>query len=249
MSSERKLLIKKDPWWGEHIHRYNTALEYIQPTSNVLDIACGTGYGSEILSSKAASVIGGDIDANTISENKSYYKAANLSFEVLDGTNLQFDDNFFDTVISFETIEHTTAYHKMILEFNRVLKPGGHLVISTPNKHVTSPNGIISNPYHTQEFGVEEFRELIASSFPNVKVFGQRYSRYDSKISWTYSLAKWVESFLYFRLVRKIPIAIQDAIIQSLIGQDLYPSEQDYRLVEDMDLIKKCVTQIIVATK
>ena len=67
MSSERQEQNKNTPWWGEHVHRYNTTLQYILSSDKVLDIACGNGFGSYILSQKTNNiVIGGDISKETV---------------------------------------------------------------------------------------------------------------------------------------------------------------------------------------
>src|ERR1035437_1433966 len=127
MSLERQEHNENNPWWGEHIHRYKVALHYINPNSKILDIACGNGFGSYMLSQKTKElVVGGDISAETINYcSKQYTSEKNLQFKVIDGTNMPFEDNHFDYITSFETIEHTSKYKEMIREFYRTLKDGG----------------------------------------------------------------------------------------------------------------------------
>src|SRR5687767_14487085 len=128
MSSERQPVESSGRWWGEHIHRYNEALLLINPNDIVLDIACGTGFGTDIIAGKTAGkVTGGDIAPEAIEECRAHWKKPNLEFRVLDGTRLDFPDNYFDKIVSFETIEHTARYREMAAEFARVLKPGGLL--------------------------------------------------------------------------------------------------------------------------
>ena len=52
MSSERQELNVISPWWGEHIHRYNEVIDQLNGNETILDIACGTGFGSNLLASK-----------------------------------------------------------------------------------------------------------------------------------------------------------------------------------------------------
>ena len=166
------------------MHRYNEALLYINRDDIVLDIACGTGFGTDIIAGKTrGKVIGGDIAANAIEECRSRWSKGNLEFRVLDGTKLDFPDQFFNKIVSFETIEHTGQYRKMVAEFARVLKPGGELILSTPNREVSSPDGVIVNPFHIQEFTYDELKQILEASFSRVELTGQRYNRYDKRSS------------------------------------------------------------------
>src|ERR1700749_2942376 len=141
MSSERQEHNIESPWWGEHIHRYNVALNYIYDTDKVIDIACGNGFGSALLSSKTKEVvIGADISDETVQYcSGKFTNQSNLKFKVVDGINMPFEDMYFEKLISFETIEHTTQYKKMIKEFYRVLKNKGIAIISTPNIIINTP--------------------------------------------------------------------------------------------------------------
>jgi 2-polyprenyl-3-methyl-5-hydroxy-6-metoxy-1,4-benzoquinol methylase len=243
MSSERQLNNTNNPWWGEHIHRYEEAARLLQGKScTLLDIACGTGFGSNYLASKGHTVVGGDISEEAIKECVANYQAGNLSYKVLDGLNLPYDNEHFDALISFETIEHTTSYKRMLEEFRRVVKKDGILIISTPNFLVNSPKGVIVNPYHTQEWRYGELRELLTSVFGDVNIQGQKYSRYDTMQGLRYNMGNAMEEVLYMRGVRKLPISFQDSIMKALIGKPMYPTKDDYTLVNDLPSIEKCKT-------
>ena len=250
MSSERQLLEEQSPWWAEHIHRYNEVLKIIKSTDTLLDIACGTGFGSNILAKKAAQVIGGDIDKTTIAENNTIYNKDNLTFQELDGTKLPFDDNTFDVLVSFETIEHTIHYDEMIKEFKRVVKPTGKLFISTPNFYLNSPSGIVTNPFHTQEFTPDDFKVLISTYFQKFEIFGQEYIRYKNKKSINHKIAHKIEQFHYLRGIRKLPLRLQNIAIKLLINKPQYPTLEDYTLTKDRSIIaEKCITQIAICEK
>lgn len=245
MSSERQLLETQSPWWGEHLHRYEAVLPYIGPTADVLDIACGTGFGTHRLALHTlGKVVGGDISADTIAGCRlNWPNLPNLSFEVLDGTCLPYPGATFDVLVSFETIEHTTRYNQMLAEFRRVLKAGGKAIISTPNFIINSPSGKVLNPYHTQEFEYDELLQVLQAAFGHkVRIFGQEYVRYKGKKGVWRQIGRFCEWLLYRRGVRKIPLKWQDALMNALIGKPQYPLTNDYALTEKIDDILLCKT-------
>lgn len=156
----------------EHLARYGFCLPMAKGKT-VLDIACGEGYGSNLLASEAASVTGADVSSEAVDHAQATYKNNKLKFVTADGANLPFADGSFDMVVSFETIEHLTEQEKMIAEIKRVLKPDGLLVVSTPNKSF-NPNSELENPFHHKELTEEEFIGLLKSSFANVTMFAQQ---------------------------------------------------------------------------
>ena len=250
MSSERQPVESAGRWWGEHIHRYNEALLHINSDDTVLDIACGTGFGTDIIAGKTrGKVIGGDIAAEAIEECRRHWQKTNLEFRVLDGTKLDFADRYFDKIVSFETLEHTGQYREMIAEFARVLKPGGQLILSTPNREVSSPDNIIINPFHIQEFTVEELKQLLEGSFTHVKISGQRYMRYDKKSPGRKAGKLFEKLFLSFG-IRKLPYSWRSGFMKTFFRYPLYPRETDFILEKDVKRIKKeCPVQFAVCQK
>jgi len=250
MSSERQPVESAGRWWGEHIHRYHEALKHINSGDIVLDIACGTGFGTDIIAGKTSGkVIGGDIAAEAIEECKIRWKKSNLEFKVLDGTKLDFPDQYFNKIVSFETLEHTGQYHQMVAEFARVLKQDGQLILSTPNREVSSPDGIILNPYHIQEFTYEELKQILETSFPAVELSGQRNIRYDKK-SIGRSIGKYFEKLFLSFGIRKLPYSWRSGFMKLFFGYPLYPQETDFILEKDVTRIKKeCPVQFAVCQK
>lgn len=159
----------------EHEARYEWASPLVAG-KKVLDIACGSGYGSLQLSRTASEAYGGDIEPEAIDWAGQHYKKENLHFQVMDATKLPFGDKEFDAVVSFETIEHVGDIGEVRVfrdEMGRVLKPGGRLILSTPNKKMTKYLGI-KNPWHAKEFYKSELEELLKNDFSHIEWYGQR---------------------------------------------------------------------------
>jgi hypothetical protein len=98
----------------------------------------------------------------------------NLSFRVGSATQIPLADASMDVITSFETIEHLAEHEQMLGEMRRVLRPNGHLLISSPNRLVYSDERNYSNPFHVRELYFNEFRDLLRTFFPEVHIYGQR---------------------------------------------------------------------------
>nr|WP_299752698.1 glycoside hydrolase family 99-like domain-containing protein [uncultured Tateyamaria sp.] len=159
----------------EHLHRYQLA-RYIAKDLDVLDIACGEGYGSDIIAASAKSVIGVDINAHAIEHASFYYRDPRIFFRAGSATDIPVQDASVDMVVSFETIEHLEDHERMMQELRRVLRPGGILLISSPNKLEYSDKSGYNNPFHVKELYTEEFASLVGSHFKNCAHYGQRLS-------------------------------------------------------------------------
>jgi len=158
----------------EHINRYQFALKFVK-SKTVLDVACGTGYGSNYLTKEAKEVVGVDISNDAINYAKNNYIKPNLNFYNGDAINLPFLDESFDVIVSFETIEHIRKYDKFLNECWRVLRNGGLFICSTPNKKISSPHTKLPlNPFHVKEFYIDEFYELLDRYFVDTRLYGQQ---------------------------------------------------------------------------
>ena len=157
----------------EHLHRYALALELAEG-KKVLDIACGEGYGSNLLAQKAKQVTGVDIDIDTIGRARNKYTAANLSFQQGSTIRIPAADRQFDMVVSFETLEHVEEQEQMISEIKRVLAPAGLLLISTPDKKNYSDATGYRNPFHIKELYADEFKRLLHQQFRHVQLLYQQ---------------------------------------------------------------------------
>jgi len=159
--------------WYEHVHRYALAGELARD-KRVLDAACGEGYGAAHLARTARSVSAVDISEASISHAQQRYHAENLQFQVADCCNLPYEDDEFECVVSFETLEHLEDQAGLLKEFRRVLEPGGFLLISSPDKSVYTDRYHNENEFHVRELYQDEFEELIAGQFPVHRLLRQK---------------------------------------------------------------------------
>src|SRR6478736_9325440 len=166
----------------EHWHRYAFARAFVAGRQ-VLDVACGEGYGSALLCDTAAHVTGVDIDTRTLAHARATYAGrANLAFVEGSAAALPLPDASFDVVVSFETIEHLDAADQppMLAEFARVLKPAGLLIISSPNKRLYSDARDYVNEFHRHELYRDGLAELLARAFPAQRWFHQHVAPWSS---------------------------------------------------------------------
>jgi ubiquinone/menaquinone biosynthesis C-methylase UbiE len=157
----------------EHLHRYAVASQLVAGR-DVLDLACGEGYGADLLARRTASVVGVDNSPEVISYASKKYTRANLYFLLGSCHAVPMLPASVDLVVSFETIEHHDKHEEMMQEVRRVLRPGGLLVISTPDRQTYSDKSGYKNPFYVKEVYYHEFRSLLKKHVRHVQIFGQR---------------------------------------------------------------------------
>jgi SAM-dependent methyltransferase len=160
----------------EHWHRYAFA-RLLAADRDVLDAACGEGYGTALLGSVAASAVGVDIDAGVVARATAVYgRGDRIRFVEGSCAQLPLPDASMDVVVSFETIEHLRAADQppMIAEFARVLRPGGFLIISSPNKRLYSDARAYVNEFHLNELYRADLEGLLGAAFPAQRWYHQR---------------------------------------------------------------------------
>lgn len=158
----------------EHVQRYRAILA-LAAGKTVLDVATGAGYGGQILAERAKMVCGLEIDPEAVALAKERYGDANLFFIRGSVNSLPFPAGTFDLLVSFETIEHLSeeTQKAFLQEIKRVLKPGGLLVMSTPDRLIYSDLPDYHNEYHLKEFYRNEYSAFLGSYFRQVKIWEQ----------------------------------------------------------------------------
>jgi SAM-dependent methyltransferase len=229
----------------EHWHRYQLATRLVSNKA-VLDIACGEGYGSAFLAQTASSVIGIDIDEETITAAQARYAAPNLRFQTGDCTQLPLPDACMDVIVSFETIEHHDQHEAMLLEFRRVLRPEGCLLLSSPDRAVYSEKEGHQNPFHVKELDRAELLTLLGGFFPSVQLWGQRAQTVSliareqattplhwesAPPAWEYLLALCSHEPLPMELLPESVYCLQDDPLRTL-EQSYLSLEQSYLALE-----------------
>jgi 2-polyprenyl-3-methyl-5-hydroxy-6-metoxy-1,4-benzoquinol methylase len=146
----------------------------------VLDAGCGAGQGSAHMAQQGAKhVTGVDIATEAIAFASRQFGRADLAFAVMDVTRLGLQDGAFDFVTSIEVIEHSYNPEQYIAEIRRVLAIDGYLVLSTPNKLITSPRPGMMWPYHIHEFYPSELYDLLRKYFAHVEMQGLHIPVYE----------------------------------------------------------------------
>lgn len=161
-------------WKGideEHRSRYHLACNYVKG-KNVLDVACGSGYGTYLLAEAggASSVLGFDLDNHAVRYGSIRYAHENVKRQIQDVQDFNLP-NTFDVVVSFETIEHLDDYQSFLKSTHSSLKAGGIIIISTPIVQMTRIK--CDNPYHKIEWSLGDFKNLIGGYFCIDKIFVQ----------------------------------------------------------------------------
>jgi SAM-dependent methyltransferase len=139
----------------------------------VIDMACGEGYGSEVLSRGASSVLGVDANPEAHEHARLRYQRQNLTFE-RGLVETHGEPGAFEAVVFLQTIEHVQDPAAVLEHFRSLLAPGGVAYISTPNLLTLAREGAkkSDNPWHLKEYRAEEFKALCRQVFPEVEVWG-----------------------------------------------------------------------------
>lgn len=165
-----------DPLACQHVSRYLLAHSRVIGRE-IFDVGCGTGYGSALLARDVRRrVIGVDLSQTAVAYASAAWSRPNLTFRVADALRLDVPRGSADTVVTFETIEHVTDPALFVDKVADLLRPGGRLVLSTPDRTYYSPGsgpGESHNPFHPSEMTRAELLDLIRTRFRVLEVFGQ----------------------------------------------------------------------------
>jgi 2-polyprenyl-3-methyl-5-hydroxy-6-metoxy-1,4-benzoquinol methylase len=179
LTGERTLpdVPEENYWFRRHLAVYEWVAARVG-SGRVLDMACGEGYGSEVLARTAASVVGLDANPEAHEHARLRYGGGNLSF-ARGLVETYGEPGQFDAVVFLQTIEHVYDPGAVLEHFRRLLAPGGVAYVSTPNVLTLAPPGASKsdNPWHLKEYRAEEFRALCESVFARVELHGVFHAR------------------------------------------------------------------------
>jgi SAM-dependent methyltransferase len=177
LTGERTLpdVPEENYWYRRHLVVYEWIAERVAG-QRVVDMACGEGYGSDVLARRAAGVVGVDANPEAHEHARLRYQGSNLRFE------RDLVESFAepcDAVVFLQTIEHVQDPGAILEHFKSMLSPGGVAYVSTPNLLTLAPPGAekSDNPWHVKEYRAEEFRELCEAHFERVEMFGLFHAR------------------------------------------------------------------------
>jgi len=177
LTGERTLpdVPEENYWYRRHLVVYRWIAARVRGL-RVIDMACGEGYGSDVLAGSAASVVGVDANPQAHEHARLRYRRANLSFE------RDLIETFTapaDAVVFLQTIEHLQDPGAALEHFRELVGPGGVVYLSTPNVLTLAPQGAprSDNPWHVHEYRAAEFERLCRAHFASVGLYGLFHAR------------------------------------------------------------------------
>ncbi len=177
LTGERTLpdVPEENYWYRRHLVVYEWIADRCRGLE-VVDLACGEGYGTAALARRAARVTGVDANPEAHEHARLKYSAPGVRFErdLVDRYEAE-----CDAVVFLQTIEHVEDPESVLRHLRGLLRPGGTAYVSTPNVLTLAPEGAerSGNPWHVKEYRLEEFRALCEAHFPDVEVLGLYHAR------------------------------------------------------------------------
>jgi SAM-dependent methyltransferase len=177
LTGERTLpdVPEENYWYRRHLAVYEWIAERCRGL-DVVDLACGEGYGSAVLARRAARVTGVDANPEAHEHARLRYSAPGVRFvrDLIDSYSER-----CDAVVLLQTIEHVEDAASVLAHMKGTLRPGGTAYVSTPNVLTLAPQGAerSGNPWHVHEYRSREFRELCESRFDHVELLGTFHAR------------------------------------------------------------------------
>jgi SAM-dependent methyltransferase len=191
LTGERTLpdVPEENYWYRRHLAAYEWIARHVAGLE-VVDMACGEGYGSAVLAQRAARVTGVDANPEAHEHARAKYTRPGLSFE---RDLVETWAKPVDAVVFLQTIEHVQDPGAILDHFRSIVRPGGVAYVSTPNLlTLAGPDREKSdNPWHVKEFRAEEFRELCEAHFDRVEMLGLFHAGKLALHQWAIENARW----------------------------------------------------------
>jgi SAM-dependent methyltransferase len=162
-------------WFRRHLAVYRWVAERCAGL-DVVDMACGEGYGVHVLARRARRVTG--VDANPEAHEHALLKYSRPGVRFVRELVERYTEPC-DAVVFLQTVEHVYEPEAVLRHFKGMLRPGGAVYVSTPNLMTLAPPGAekSDNPWHLREYRAQEFRELCARVFERVELLGLFHAR------------------------------------------------------------------------
>jgi 2-polyprenyl-3-methyl-5-hydroxy-6-metoxy-1,4-benzoquinol methylase len=177
LTGERTLpdVAAENYWFRRHLAVYEWLADRCAGLE-VVDMACGEGYGTDVLAGKATRVTGVDANPEAHEHARLKYTRPGVRFvrELVEGYGEP-----CDAIVFLQTIEHVEDPGALLDRFRELLRPDGTAYVSTPNVLTLAPPGAkrSDNPWHLREYRAEEFRALCEASFDQVELLGLFHAR------------------------------------------------------------------------
>jgi SAM-dependent methyltransferase len=241
--------IPDNPIYQRLLFGYHSALPYVG--GDTLEVGCGEGFGAKLFKSKTTKYVAVDKSDITYNGNFEGVTFIQMTVPYLRGLN----DNTFDTVVCFQLIEHIKRDDILVKEIHRVLKPGGKLLLTTPNLRMS----LSRNPYHVREYTLEKLRSLLKSEFGTVEmkgVFGdskvmhyheqnrasvRKFTRFDI-FNFQYILPRFIIRIPYniFNRMNRLFLTKQDGkLVSEITTNNFFVKEADETCLDFFCIAKK----------
>jgi ubiquinone/menaquinone biosynthesis C-methylase UbiE len=256
---ERISVQPKSLFYREHEARYHFAASYLRP-GLTLDIACGTGYGTQQLAKvPGVRAVGADIFLPALRDARQTYSDAQLGYVAASGPALPFPAHAAQNIVTLETLEHIADACGYLREIARVLHPTGLCVLSTPDR-AYSLRHQIANPYHVHEYSPAELLSLLGEFFATVDLYYQGFSaNYHAQVrsyaaviqtrKKTLSPAtQFVVDHMYRPIRSRLPKNVANFFIRKLLGLS-YPQPDPADIAITKEPAEDTSTLIVICQK
>lgn len=234
-------IISDNPIHQRLLKAYYAARPYIQ--GDLLEVGCGEGRGVELLSPLSTKYVALDKITDVIEKLSKSYKNVTFQQAIVPPFS-GIADNSFDVVVSFQVIEHIKQDEFFLREINRVLKPGGKALITTPNIKMT----LTRNPWHIREYTADQLKRISKKIFSSVEAKGisgnnKVMEYYEMNKASVEKITRFDFLNLQYRLpasLLRIPYDIMNRVNRNLLqknnnGLVIDITHEDYLISDDPD--------------
>jgi ubiquinone/menaquinone biosynthesis C-methylase UbiE len=196
-----------------HRFAYQQVIPHVKD-KRVLEIGCGTAYGTRLLAEHADEVVALDIDAALIAQ-LAHRQTTRTTYQAYDGSVLPFPDGSFDAVVSFQVIEHVADDVGFLDEVKRVLKAHGRAFVTTPNRLLRLlPGQKPFNHYHTREYAPRELKSLASKAGFTVRLEG--IFGHPSTQALEADRLRIYHHWVFRHIVQRLPRVVQQVLAQAM---------------------------------